>query len=271
MLNMRQVLRTLAREKTFTAFAVLTLALGIGGVTAIFSIVDGVLLRPLAYKEPGRLYGAAESARALAHANQTIPVNASHFRSWQEQCRSCESGALLNPATFNLTGGGEPERIDGVNCTWSLFQVLGIEAQLGRTFLESDDQPGANRFVLISDTLWRRRLAADAGAIGKPIWINGEPHIVVGVLRPDFHLPSGNQLGPLNRFPPHADIFKPMGFNWPKLWRLGQFNFACLIRLRPCESGESGGGDDRSHRRCGTRHEDGFESTPGSASGTGHG
>jgi putative ABC transport system permease protein len=229
---MRHVLRTLAREKTFTAFAVLTLALGIGGVTAIFSIVDGVLLRPLAYKEPGRLYAAAESARALAH-NQTIPVNASHFRSWQEQCRSCESGALLNPATFNLTGGGEPERIDGVNCTWPLFQVLGIEAQLGRTFLESDDRPGANKFVLISDALWRRRLGADAGAIGKPIWIDGEPHFVVGVLRPDFHLPSGNRLGPLNRFPPHAGIFKPMGFNWPKLWRLGQFNFACLIRLRP--------------------------------------
>ena len=106
---MRHVLRTLAREKTFTAFAVLTLALGIGVVTAIFSIVDGVLLRPLAYKDPGRLYAGSESARALAHANRTIPVNASHFRSWQEQCRSCETEALLNPATFNLTGGGDPD------------------------------------------------------------------------------------------------------------------------------------------------------------------
>ena len=230
---MRQTLRTLAREKAFTAFAVLTLALGIGGVTAIFSIVDGVLLRPLAYKEPARLYAAAESVRALAPANQTIPVNASHFRSWQEQCSSCEAGALLNPATFNLTGGGEPERVDGVYCTWTLFPVLGIEAQLGRTFLESEDQPGANRFVVISDALWRRRLGADPAAVGKPIRIDGQPHIVVGVLRPDFRLPSGNQLGPLNRFPAHAGIFKPMGFEYAKLWRLGQFNFACLIRLRP--------------------------------------
>src|SRR5215475_14071339 len=115
---MRHALRTLAREKAFTTFAVLTLALGIGGVTTIFSIVDGGLLKPLAYREPERLYSASESSRHLARDNQRIPVNASHFRSWQEQCRSCESGALLNPATFNLTGTGEPERIEGVYCTW---------------------------------------------------------------------------------------------------------------------------------------------------------
>ena len=222
----------LGREKAFTAFAVLTLALGIGGVTAIFSIVDGVLLRPLAFKEPGRLYAAAESMRGLSDANRRIPVNASHFRSWQEQCPSCEAGALLNPATFNLTGGGDPERVDGVSCTWTLFPLLGIEAQLGRTFLESEDQPGTNRFVVISDALWRRRLGADPAAVGRPLRIDGQPHIVVGVLRPDFRLPSGNQLGPLNRFPAHADIFKPMGFEYAKLWRLGQFNFACLMRLR---------------------------------------
>jgi putative ABC transport system permease protein len=165
--------------------------------------------------------------------NRTIPVNASHFRSWLDQCGSCESGALLNPATFNLTSGGEPERIDGVSCTWPLFQMLGADAQLGRTFLETDDQPGANKFVVISDALWRRRLNADPETIGKPILLDGEPNIVVGVLRPNFRLPSGAQLGPINQFPTHADIFKPMGFNWAKLWRLGQFNFACLIRLRP--------------------------------------
>ena len=141
--------------------------------------------------------------------------------------------ALLNPATFNLTGEGEPERIEGATCTWPLFQVLGVEPQLGRTFVESDDQPGANKFVVVSDSLWRRRLGADPGAIGKPIRLDGEPHIVVGVLRADFRFPSGEQLGPLNQFPKHAEIFKPMGFNWAKLGRLGQFNFASLIRLRP--------------------------------------
>jgi predicted permease len=230
---MRHALRTLAREKAFATFAILTLALGIGAVTTIFSIVDGVLLKPLAYKEPGRLYAAAESAPQLALMYPRLPVNAAHFRSWQERCRSCESAALLNPASFNLTGQGEPERIEGATCTWPLFQVLGVEPRLGRTFAESDDQPGANKFVVVSNSLWRRRLGADPGVIGKPIQLDGEPHIVVGVLRADFRFPSGEQVGPLNRFPKRAEIFKPMGFNWAKLSRVGQFNFASLIRLRP--------------------------------------
>jgi len=230
---MRYALRVISREKAFATFAILTLALGIGAVTAVFSIVDSVLLKPLAYKDPGRLYAASESAPKLARVYPSLPVNASHFRSWQEQCRSCESAALLNPASFNLTARGEPEVVEGATCTWPLFHVLGVEPHVGRTFEESDDQPGANRFVMVSDSLWRRRLGADPGVIGKPIQIDGEPNVVIGVLRADFRLPSGESLGPLNQFPKHAEIFKPMGFNWAKLGRLGQFNFACLMRLQP--------------------------------------
>ena len=152
---MRHALRTLGREKAFAAFAILTLALGIGAVTTIFSVVDSVLLKPLTYKEPARLYAAAESAPKLARMYPRLPVNAAHFRSFQEQCRSCESAALLNPASFNLTGALEPERIEGATCTWPLFQVLGVEPHLGRTFAETDDQPGANKFVVITDSLWR--------------------------------------------------------------------------------------------------------------------
>lgn len=230
---MKYAVRVLGREKAFAVFAILTLALGIGAVTTIFSIVDSVLLKPLAYRDPGRLYAASEVAAKIAHIYPDLPVNASHFWSWQEQCRSCESAALLNPASFNLTGSGEPEVVDGATCTWSVFRVLGVKPQLGRTFGASDDQPGANRFVVISDSLWRRRLGADPAIIGKTISIDGEPNVVVGVLRPDFRFPSGEGLGPLNQFPKHAEIFKPMGFDWPKLSRLGQFNFACVIRLRP--------------------------------------
>jgi predicted permease len=228
---MRHALRVLGREKAFAAFAILTLALGIGAVTAIFSVVEGVLLKPLTYEEPGRLFAAAESAPQLASIPR-LPVNAAHFRSWQEQCHSCEAGALVNPATFNLTGEGEPELIEGATCTWRLFQLLGVEPQLGRTFVESDDQSGANKFVVVSDSLWRRRLGAAPSAIGKPIRIDGEPHIVLGVLRTGFRFPSGEQVGPLNQFPKRAEIFKPMGFDWTKLSRVGQFNFASLIRLR---------------------------------------
>ncbi len=110
---------------------------------------------------------------------------------------------------------------------------MGVAPQLGRTFVESDDQLNANKFVAVSDSLWRRRLGADPGAVGKTIRLDGEPRVVVGVLRADFRFPSGVRLGPLNQFAKHAEIFKPMGFNWAKLQRVGQFNFASLIRLRP--------------------------------------
>jgi putative ABC transport system permease protein len=231
--DLQYAFRQMRHEKAFATLAILTLALGIGAVTIIFSIVDTVLLKPLAYKDPGRLYAASESAPELARVYPRLPVNASHFRSWEEQCQSCESATLLNPASFNLTGRGEAEVVDGATCTWPLFHVLGVAPQLGRTFERSDDQPGGNRFVVISDSLWRRRFAADPAAIGKPIQIDGEPNIVIGVLRPDFRFPSGEKLGPLNQFPKHAEIFKPMGFDWQKLGRVGQFNFASLIRLRP--------------------------------------
>jgi putative ABC transport system permease protein len=229
---MRYAIRVLAREKGFAAFAVLTLALGIGAVTAMFSIVDSVLLKPLAYRDPGRLYAASESVAKFAHIYPNLPVNASHFWSWQRRCQSCESAALINPATFNLTGSGEPEVVKGATCTWPLFQVLGVKPQLGRTFEASEDQPNANGFVVLSDSLWRRRFGADPGVVGRTIQINGEPNVVIGVLRPDFRFPFGEGLGPLNQFPKHAEIFRPMGLDWPKMSRVGQFNFASVIRLR---------------------------------------
>jgi predicted permease len=230
---MKHALRVLSREKAFAAFAILTLALGIGAVTTIFSVVDGVLLKPLAYKEPGLLYAASESAPKLAPMYPRLPVNASHFRSWLEQCQSCGDGALINTASFNLTGDGEPEQIEGVTCTWPLFRVLGVEPQFGRTFVESDDRPGANRFVVVSDSFWRRRLGADPEAVGKPIRLNDEPHVVVGVLRADFRFPSGDQAGPIIRLPNRAEIFRPMGLNWEKQRRVGSHNYTSVIRLKP--------------------------------------
>jgi len=105
-MEMKHVLRTLARDKAFAAFAILTLALGIGAVTTLFSVVDGVLLKPLAYKELGRLYAAAASAPQLARAYARLPVNAAHFRSWQEQCRSCEVWCAAEPGLVQPDRGG---------------------------------------------------------------------------------------------------------------------------------------------------------------------
>ena len=211
-----------------------------------------MLLKPLAYKDPGRLYAASESAPKLARVYPSLPVNASHFRSWQEQCRSCESAALLNPASFNLTARGEPEVVEGATCTWPLFHVLGVEPQLGRTFEESDDQPGANKFVVVSDSLWRRRLGADPGVIGKPIQIDGEPHVVVGVLRADFRFPSGEQSRAIESISQTRGDLQADGVQLGKAGpaRPVQFCFrdpAAAWR----KSGKSRGGDDGRHRRRG--------------------
>jgi len=230
---MKLAFRSLAREKGFAAFAILTLALGIGTVTAIFSIVDGVLLKPLAYREPERLFAVSEAAPQFLPAYPSLPVNAAHFHTWQGQCVSCERLAMLNAAAFNVTGGGEPERVEGVTCTWDLFPLLGIQPRLGRAFLESEDRPGSNRVVVISDSLWRRRLGADPDVLSRTLQINGVPHAIAGVLAPDFRFPSGDQLAPIVRFPKQADIFKPMGLDWAKQRPLGSFNHAAIVRLRP--------------------------------------
>ena len=236
---MKYALRVLGREKAFTSFAILTLALGIGAVTTIYSVVNSVLLKPLAYADPGRLYAVAESAPQLAQTFPRLPVNAAHFHVWQQQCQPCLAGALLQPASFNLTGEGEPERIDGARSTWQLFQLLGAQPQLGRTFLETDDQPDNNKYVVIADSLWRRRFHADPSVIGQPIRLYGDPHTIVGVLRADFRFPSGDQLGPFLQFPKRAEIFKPLGLNnRTKTRRVGNFNYSALIRLRPGSSPE---------------------------------
>ena len=236
---MKHALRVLAREKGFSCFAILILAFGIGAVTTIFSVVDGVLLKPLAYADPGRLYAVAEFAPQFAKQFPKLPVNAAHFRDWQTRCRACQNAALIQPASFNLTGDGEPERIDGVSCTWQLFHVLGVRPQLGRTFQESDDQDGNTRYVVITDSLWRRRLNADPNIIGKAIRLYGTPHEVIGVLPADFRFPSGDQFGSVMVFPSRAEIFRPLGINWAKQRQVGSFNYSEVVRLRPGASAAS--------------------------------
>jgi putative ABC transport system permease protein len=230
---MKHAIRVLSREKAFAVFAVLILAFGIGAVSTLFSVVDGVLLQPLAYTDPGRLYAIAESAPQIAKAYPKLPLNSAHFHYWLEQCRSCQQAALVQPASFTLTGQGEPERIEGAACTWQLFHVLGIRPQLGRTFLESDDRPSDNQYIVITDALWRRRLNADPNAVGKSLNLYGKPHVIVGVLPADFRFPSAAQLGSVILYPAHAEIFKPLGIDWPKQRPTEGFNYSGVVRLRP--------------------------------------
>ncbi|MEJ2083149.1 MAG: ABC transporter permease, partial [Acidobacteriota bacterium] len=179
---MRYTLRILGREKGFSAFVVLSLALGIAAVTTIFSVVDSVLLKALPYAEPQRLFTVSESLPRITQIPPRIPVNGAHFHTWRTQDRLCSELALLDPRSFNLTEGGEPERIGGVATTWELFRLLGVQAQLGRTFTADDETRDGGRVVVLADSLWRRRFDARSDVIGRSIRLDDELYTVIGVL-----------------------------------------------------------------------------------------
>ena len=180
--DLRYALRTLARNRGFAAIAVLTLALGIGATTAIFSVFDAVLLRPLPYAKPGRLVAIEEVVPKLAQFGPSLPVTAWHFREWRKHSRAFEQFALVGSIGYTLTGGGDPLSLTGSRVSASLFPMLGIQAQLGRTFREDEDQPGRDRVVVIGNSLWTSRFHRDPAIVGSKISLNGQPFEVIGVL-----------------------------------------------------------------------------------------
>src|ERR1700722_13771527 len=133
-MDIRYALRSLARNKVFSAVVVLTLALGIGANTVIFSIVNGVLLRALPYSDPDRLFVIQENIPSLERVAPVLPVSANHFVEWRKECTLCAGLSALEPATFNLTGDGPPERIGGARVSANYFSLLGVQPKLGRSF-----------------------------------------------------------------------------------------------------------------------------------------
>lgn len=209
--DLRFAVRTLARTPAFTLVAVLSLALGTGAATALFSLVDTVVLKPLAYREPGRLVFVREVVPPLAHIYPTLPVNIQHLRFWQEQARSFDSLAAVNGGSAMLLTGGEPELVGAAWVTANLFETLGAEPQLGRTFQPGEDRPGKGRVVVITDGLWRRRFGASRDILGQSIRLDGAQYLVVGVLPASFRFPKGGDLGSLSRLAEHTELFVPLG------------------------------------------------------------
>jgi len=182
--DLRYGARMLLKNPGFTLVAVLTLALGIGANTAIFSVVNATLLRPLPYSEPERLVRVWETnPRANRWGDW---VSYPDFRDWREQNTVFDEIGACRVFGFNLTGSDFAETLPGAYVSASLFTVLGVKPMLGRTFLAEEDRPGANRVAVISHGLWQRRFGADPGLIGKTIEVNSESHVVVGVMPPGF-------------------------------------------------------------------------------------
>lgn len=185
--DLRYGARILLKQPAFTLVAVVTLALGIGANTAIFSLVNSILLRPLPFREPDRVVRLIQASPQLGL--DTWGVSQADFAAYREQNRSLESIALFNSSAINLTGSGEPERLPFTSVTADFFKVLGVNPVLGRTFVEGEDAEGKNLVCVISHRFWQRRFAGDPNIVGKMVSLNNIPTQVVGVMPADFKFP----------------------------------------------------------------------------------
>jgi putative ABC transport system permease protein len=224
LLDIRDIARTLFRDRAYSATVVSTLALTLGVTTAMFSIVDGVLLKPLAYAEPHRLVNIHEVWRQLVDRIPELEVNERHFGYWRERARSFAAMAQYSPRPANLTGLGQAERVTVVRASGSLFDVLRVQAALGRTLASSDDAEGSADVTVITDQLWRQRLNADPAIVGQSITLDGTPFTIVGVLPPAFQLPVRGQMSASF----HAFVPLRVDVGW-----VGEHNNAAIARLRP--------------------------------------
>ena len=197
--DLRYGVRMLVKNPGFAFVAVLTLALGIGANTAIFSIVNAVLLQPLPFSEPDRLVWVWGNIR---NGGRTASVSPLDYLDYRAQNTSFEhfAATFSVPASFNLTGSGDPERLQGQAATGNFFQALGVNASLGHTFLLENEEPGRDQVVVLSHKLWQRRFGGDPSLIGKTLSLDGKTFEVIGVMPAEFNYPRG------------AELWTPMNF-----------------------------------------------------------
>lgn len=217
--DVRYSFRSLIKTPGFALAAVLTLALGIGVNSATFSVVNGVLLRPLPIEQPNRvmmIYG-----RNLERDLEGTQVSGPDFIDWREQSRTFEDLGLISLKTFNLVAGEEPERVLGAFVTQGFFSVLGTEPALGRAFRPEEDVPGQNESVILSHSVWQRQFGGDRDILGTPVTLEGEVLTVVGVLPEGFEITK-------SLWGESVDLWIPLGLDptwnrdWRWLWALGR-------------------------------------------------
>jgi putative ABC transport system permease protein len=212
--------RMLAKSPGFTSVALLTLMLGAGANTAIFSLVNAVLLRPLPFHDPDRLVMVWEDASKIGFPRNT--PSPGDYSDWKADKQIFEDVAALDRRSANLTGDGEPEQIEIEYSTHNLFTVLGVRPILGRLFTREEDTPGANRVAVISHALWRRRFAGTQTVVGRPIFLDGIKYIVVGVMPQGFSFPERE-----------TSLWLPMAFTPERLAQRGNHYLQVIARLRP--------------------------------------
>jgi putative ABC transport system permease protein len=214
--DLRYGMRMLIKNPAFTAVAVITLALGIGANAALFSVVNGVLLKSLPFKDPDRLLFVWETNSRLAVP--TLAASKLNYRDWKEQNHAFDLMAARQPLTVNLTSGDKPEKIQGERISADYFQTLGIDPIAGRTFLAEEDRPGGERVVLLSYGLWQRRFGGDPKIIGQTVMMNGQSTTVTGVMPNDYR--------------PNVEFWVPLAANFNNSDR-GLHELQVIGRLAP--------------------------------------
>ncbi|HTY84741.1 MAG TPA: ABC transporter permease [Silvibacterium sp.] len=218
--QLRQVLRRLGRAPLFTAITLLTLAIGVGANTVIFSVIEGVLLKPLPYPHPEQLIGVWHRATGINIDN--LNMSPSIYFIDREQNRTLQDIGVYDGDAFDVTGAGEPEHVRGLDVTDGTLPILGVVPALGRLFTRQDDSPGAPATVLLSYGYWQKKFGGDRSVIGRSITLDGKTRQIIGVLPRDFHFLDWQD----------AAIIAPFQWDRSKV-KLGNFSQRALARMKP--------------------------------------
>jgi predicted permease len=228
--DLRYAVRSLAKAPAFTVASLLTLGLGIGATTLIFSITDHVVLRPLGYPESDRLVLVREVIEQLEATHPSLGANASHYLEWRRSCTGCEVMGALRPVQRILSSTAEPVSLEGARVSAELLPMLGASAAVGRLFSPSDDRTGAPPVVVLSHSFWRERQGADPAIIGQSLVLDGIPSEVVGVLAAGFRLPKGRELGSATMLAADPAFFAPLALTSREATTPGEYDYAVIVR-----------------------------------------
>jgi putative ABC transport system permease protein len=220
--DLRYALRQLLKTPGFALVAILTLALGIGANTAIFSVVNAILLRPLQFQNPDRLVRVWHVPPAKSFPGiPTFSVSAANYLDWQNQNHVFESMAIYGYRGFTLTGVAKPEQVDGCAASAQFFQTLGVQPMLGRTLVPDEDQPGRANVVVLSYRFWQEHFGSSRDVVGHELTMDGRNFQIVGVMPPKF------------AFPEFAQVWTPMAWTDEQRAVRGNHNYVVIARLKP--------------------------------------
>ena len=231
--DLRFAWRMLARKPGFTAIAILTLALGIGANTAIFSVLDAVLLKPLPYPDPSRIVTVWGRFRGIGIPGDQNYISAPEFNDLRSLPQSFSAIAAIDETSFNLGASGRPERVSGAPVSPGFFDVFGVQPFIGRGFREEEAQPGRAPVVVMGYSLWKQSFAGDPGIVGRSIIVNGMPTTVLGVMPQGFNFPDDSQM-----WSPLVLTAEALGPN-----NRGSHQYEVIARVKPSLSLEQARGD----------------------------